>query len=142
MGQPTIQPTPPTTSFAHKTVLITGANTGIGYETARQCLILNAERVIIAVRSISKGQEAISALRADPAVKNANPNARLDIFELDLDDYESGLRFAQKVAVEVDVLDVLICNAGVNMLNYTKSKSGHERVMQGRSLRPTSLNPS
>jgi len=107
----------------------------MGFEAARQFLTLKASRVIVAVRSKAKGQEAVSALRANAEVKKANPDAIIEAFELDLDDYESGLRFAQKVKAEVKELDILLCNGGVNIMNYQKSKSGHERVMQGTKPR-------
>lgn len=131
MGQPTIPPPPANISVASKTIIITGGNSGLGFEAARQFLVLGAHRVILAVRSPSRGQEAVVALRADAEVQQANPDAIVEVFELDLDDYESGLRFAQKVKSEVKELDVLLNNAGVFLMQFQKSKSGHERVMQG-----------
>src|SRR2546423_887353 len=101
VGQAWIPLTPAGTTLAGQTVIITGGNAGLGFETARQFLTLQASRVIITVRSESKGQEAISALCADPAVKAANPSAKVEAFLLDLEDYQSGLRFAQKVKREV-----------------------------------------
>ena len=112
MGQPQIPPTPPGTSLAGKTIIITGGNAGMGFEAARQFLTLKASTVIIAVRSKTKGEEAVSALRADLEVKKINPDATIRVFELDLDDYESGLAFARKVKAEVKELDVLLCNGG------------------------------
>lgn len=134
MGQPPIPPTPAGTDLSGKTVIVTGGNAGMGYEAARQFLTLRASRVIIAVRSRAKGQEAVSAVRADPEVKAANPEAVVEVFELDLDDHQSGLRFAQKVKQELKELDILLCNGGVNIMKYQKSASGHERVMQGLYL--------
>lgn len=126
-----IPPTSEGTSLAGKTVVVTGGNSGLGLEFARQALILNASRVIITTRSEAKGNAAVTALRADLMVKSTNPTARLEFFDLDLDDYESGLRFTQKVKEEVPELDVLLCNGGMNQFRYETSKSGHERVMQG-----------
>lgn len=134
MGQPQIPPTPPGTSLAGKTIIITGGNTGMGFEAARQFLILKASTVIITVRSKTKGQEAIAALKANLEMKKVNPDATIQAFELDLDNYESGLAFAKRVKAEVKELDILLCNGGVNIMNYQKSKSGHERVMQGTNL--------
>lgn len=135
MGQPTIPPTPAGTDLTGKTIIITGGNAGMGYEAARQFLILHASRVILAVRSPSRGQEAVSSLKNDVSVKKANPDAVIDVFQLDLDDYQSGLDFANKVKQEVKELDILLNNGGVNVMKYQQSKSGHERVMQGKSLR-------
>ncbi|KAE9371717.1 putative carbonyl reductase [Stipitochalara longipes BDJ] len=130
IGQPRIPPTPAGTSMAGQTAIITGGNAGLGFETARQYLTLKASRVIITVRSESKGQEAISALRADPAVKASNPSAKIEAFILDLEDYQSALRFVQKVKKEVPELHILLCNAGMNIIKYEASKSGHEMVIQ------------
>lgn len=51
-------PAPITTSFADKTVIVTGANAGVGYETALKYVELGASTVILAVRSINKGKRA------------------------------------------------------------------------------------
>lgn len=125
MGQSTIPPTPEGIDLTGKTIIITGGNAGLGYEAARQFLALNASRVILAVRSRTKGLEAASAL------KDTYPAATVEVFDLDLDDYQSGLQFAQKVKTEVKELDILLNNGGVNIMSYQKSKSRHERVMQG-----------
>lgn len=124
--------------LAGKTVIVTGGNSGLGWEFARQALVLNASRVIITTRTEAKGRAAIAALRNDPEVKSTNSTAKLEFFDLDLDDYDSGQQFVQKVKDEVPELDILLCNGGVNFFKYQTSKSGHERIMQGTSL----LNPS
>ncbi|UKZ59503.1 uncharacterized protein TrAtP1_000805 [Trichoderma atroviride] len=130
MGQPRIPPTPVETNLSGKTIIITGGNSGLGYEAARQYLTLGANRLILACRSTPKGEEAAASLRADPAVKKANPGASIEVFELDLDDYQSGLRFSKKVKDEVKELDILLNNGGHMALGYEKSKSDHERQMQ------------
>lgn len=131
MGQPPIPPTPPGTDLTGKTAIVTGGNAGLGLEAARQYLTLKASRVIIAVRSLAKGNEAIAELKADPTVKKLNPNAVIEAFPLDLDDYQSGVAFVRKVKSEVPELDILLNNGGTNILKYYKSASGHERVIQG-----------
>ncbi|KAL7924019.1 hypothetical protein ACQKWADRAFT_319885 [Trichoderma austrokoningii] len=130
MGQPHIPPTPTETSLSGKTIIITGGNSGLGYEAARQYLTLGAKRLILACRSVSKGEEAAASLRADPTVKKSNPGASIDVFELDLNDYQSGLRFSNKVKDEVKELDILLNNGGQIATNYEKSKNGHEQHMQ------------
>jgi NAD(P)-dependent dehydrogenase (short-subunit alcohol dehydrogenase family) len=52
------------TSFEGKTVIVTGANTGLGLETARHFTRLGAEKVIIACRTISKGEAAKKSIEA------------------------------------------------------------------------------
>lgn len=131
MAKPHFMPIPPGTSLAGQTILITGGNSGLGLEFARQSLTLKASRVIITVRSQAKGDAALAALRADPEVQATNPDASLEYFYLDLDSYESGLDLVSRVYTEVPELDTLLCNGGTNIFNYEMSKSGHERLMQG-----------
>jgi NAD(P)-dependent dehydrogenase (short-subunit alcohol dehydrogenase family) len=131
MGQPEIPPTPDGTNLTGKTIIVIGANTGLGFEAARQFLSLGASRLILACRSISKGEDAATVLRADPLIKSVNADAVIQVFELDLDDYQSGIRFTQKVKAEVNELDILLNNGGIATISYEKSKSGHERSMQG-----------
>ncbi|PWY82110.1 putative short-chain dehydrogenase [Aspergillus heteromorphus CBS 117.55] len=130
MPQSSIIPTPAGTSLKGKTCLITGANTGIGLEIARQLLALNASRVIITSRDVSKGQAAVAALRKDSEVTSKNPTAIVETFHLDLDDYRSVMKFCEQVKGEVRELDILICNGGTNIMDFQRSKTGHERVMQ------------
>lgn len=128
---PPIPPTPPSTTLSGKTILITGGNIGLGFESARQFLALKASRLIITVRSKAKGDDAIARLKADEAVRTANPHALIEAFELDLDDYQSGVRFVRRVRREVAELDVLLCNAGMNNAGFERCVGGHERLMQG-----------
>jgi len=131
MGQAPIPPTPSGTKLAGKTVIVTGGNAGLGLEAARQFLVLGVSRLILGCRSVSRGEEAASALRGSPEVAKANPDAVIQVFELDLDDYNSGLQFAARVKREVKELDVLLNNGGIAVMSYQKSKNGHERTMQG-----------
>lgn len=127
-----IPPTPPGTTLQGRTVLITGGNTGIGLEGARQFLALKASRVIITTRDKTKGENAVAELRREFA-SSSSGNPTIEFFDLDLDDYQSALRFCDKVKKDVPYLDVLVCNGGVSLMEHQKSKSGHERVMQGLS---------
>ncbi|KAM9707298.1 retinol dehydrogenase 12 isoform 2-T2 [Menidia menidia] len=102
-----------------KTVLITGANTGIGKETALD-LALRGARVIMACRDVDKGEEAAASIRA------AHPGARVEVRELDLADTCSIRAFAQRFLREVNQLHILINNAGVMMCPYMKTIDGFE----------------
>ncbi|XP_040916544.1 retinol dehydrogenase 12 [Toxotes jaculatrix] len=102
-----------------KTVVITGANTGIGKETARD-LAMRGARVIMACRDVEKAEEAAASIRA------AYPKAQVEVRELDLADTCSIRAFAQKFLREVNQLHILINNAGVMMCPYTKTVDGFE----------------
>ena len=128
--QPPIAPTPADTDLTGRTIIVTGGNAGLGLEAARQYITLKALRVILACRSISKGQDAAKYLSNHPTVQSSNPNVEIRVMALDLDDETSVIDFANKVKSELNALDVLLLNAGFNIINYQVSKSGHERVMQ------------
>ncbi|KAL6891180.1 NAD(P)-binding protein [Trichoderma longibrachiatum] len=130
LAQPPIPPTPGDANVSGKTIIVTGGNAGLGFDAARQFLTLGASRIILACRSMQKGRDAASALCAHPTVKTTNPDAIIDAFELDLDDYHSGLCFSNRVKAEVTELDILLNNGGQVVMDYEKSKSGHERSMQ------------
>lgn len=133
--QPTIPSTPEGTTLKGRTIIITGGNRGLGREAARQCILLHASRVIITTRSSAISEAAIAALNADPEVQAIKSNTVLEAFELDLNDYQSGLVFSQRVKREVKELDILLCNAGANISKWGLSKSGHEQLMQGTNPR-------
>ena len=129
--QPAVPPLPRGASLAGKTVIITGGSSGMGFEAARQFLIIGAARVIITCRSLSRGKEAITALRADAQVALINPRATIEAFELELSDYQSGYRFVKTVRAKVAELDILLNNGGQSRVSYKKAVSGHEENMQG-----------
>lgn len=122
---------PKDTNLEGRTVLVTGGTNGIGFEAARQFLTFKVPRIIITARNASKGAESVRALRADPEVVKSNPNAIIDVFDLDLDDYKSVIKFCDQVKRDAPNLDVLVCNAGTTQMTFKVAVTGHERVMQG-----------
>ncbi|KAJ5723422.1 hypothetical protein N7488_001457 [Penicillium malachiteum] len=117
-------------TLAGKTIIITGGNKGLGFEVARQAILLAALRVIITTRSEVRGQNAIAALRENAEIQRVNPKCQIEFFDLDLEDYQSGLRFCQQVKEQVPELDLLICNGGITLYDYKDTKGGHESNMQ------------
>ena len=100
-------PPTPTTSFSHKTIIITGANVGLGKEAAKHFVRLGAEKVICAVRSLPKGKAAKTEIEAQ-----TQRTGVVDIYELDLASYASIQNFGAKVA-QLPRVDVVVLNAGV-----------------------------
>lgn len=125
---------PETTNLTGKTAIVTGSNTGLGYHASRQLLGLGLSRLIMAVRSVDKGEAAAAALRKD------FPRAAVDVWELDMSSYESIQRFARRaggpeLSAAADGspggLDVAVLNAGiVNATFRTNPSTGHEEVVQ------------
>lgn len=98
----------PTHDFTGKTVLVTGSNVGLGKEAARHFVRLNAGTVILAVRSLDKGEAAKTDIEATTGRKEV-----IKVMHLDLSSYASTLSFADKLSQEVERLDVAVLNAGV-----------------------------
>src|SRR4029453_5036404 len=88
-----------------KTVVITGANSGIGYEAARQ-LAAKGAHVVLAGRDQAKGR------RPPPANHAPQPPASVALMELDLADLGSIRRFAEAARAACPALHVLCNNAG------------------------------
>ena len=104
-----------------KTVIITGANTGIGLETAVDLAKRNAAKIILACRSVERGEKAAVEVR-----KRSN-NDNVVFCQLDLASLESVRKFAGKILEEEPRIDILINNAGVMALpQRTLTKDGFE----------------
>ena len=100
------------------TYIVTGANTGLGFEAAKHLVALGSAKVIIAVRNTSLGEEAKAEIEKATGVSNV-----VEVWELDLASYASVKAFAQKTS-QLDRIDALIENAGVAMAERDKAE-GH-----------------
>ena len=103
-----------------KVIIVTGANSGIGYEAAKEFARKGA-RTILACRSVDKAQRALNQIRADI------PNAAVEIMQLDLASQKSIHIFAEAFKSKYDRLDILVNNAGVMMVPYGRTEDGFER---------------
>lgn len=103
-----------------KVMIVTGANSGIGFEAAKE-FARNGAQTILACRSIKKAQKALDKILAE------TPNAPAEIMELDLASLESIHQFAETFQAKYDRLDVLLNNAGIMMVSYGKTEDGFER---------------
>ncbi len=111
-----------------KTVLITGANVGIGFAAAKFIGALRDWHVLLACRNMSKASAAIAS------IQKAHPSARVDFVPLDLFSLGSVRRAAEMLeALQIPQLDGLILNAGgINMKAKVPefTEDGFERTFQ------------
>ncbi|KAL4176804.1 hypothetical protein KRP22_001745 [Phytophthora ramorum] len=107
-----------------KVAIVTGANSGIGYETALE-LARKGANVVLACRNESRGREAETKLREALA---STPEAGVVEFKmLDVSDLGSVNKFVGEFKATHDRLDLLINNAGVMAVPYSKTVDGYER---------------
>ncbi|KAK6490003.1 retinol dehydrogenase 14a [Huso huso] len=104
-----------------KTVIVTGANSGIGKATVAELLKLQA-RVIMACRDQQRAEEAARELRQEAGSDRGEVVIKL----LDLASLKSVNSFCEEIIKEEPRLDVLINNAGVYQCPYTKTEDGFE----------------
>lgn len=104
--------------------LVTGANSGLGLESARALLVKGAT-VMLACRSLAKAEQARQELLTG-STATAVCADRLDVLELDLADLQSVARAADQVAARHSRLDGLLNNAGVMAPPRTLTRQGFE----------------
>ncbi|MGW0815856.1 SDR family NAD(P)-dependent oxidoreductase [Streptomyces viridiviolaceus] len=104
---------------AGRTAIVTGANTGLGYEAAT-ALAAKGAHVVLAVRNFQKGKAAAGL------IARAHPGASVAIQELDLASLDSIRAAADELKSKHDTIDLLINNAGVMTRSKSTTKDGFE----------------
>jgi len=99
--------------------IVTGANSGIGYETTL-ALAQKGATAVMACRNLEKANPAAGQIRA------TNPSGTVEVMQLDLGDLESVKAFAAAFQEKYNRLDLLINNAGIMMPPYGKTAQGFE----------------
>ncbi|XP_046413561.1 WW domain-containing oxidoreductase isoform X3 [Neodiprion pinetum] len=110
-----------------KIAIITGANCGIGFETARS-LALHGCKVILACRNLDRGQEAVNKIIKE------KENVECELLHLDLNNLENVTEAASKLKLEYTKLDILILNAGVFGIPHLITVNGYESTFQTNHL--------
>ncbi|KAK3585555.1 hypothetical protein CHS0354_022965 [Potamilus streckersoni] len=120
-----------------KVVIVTGSNTGIGYETAKWIAMMGA-CVIMACRSKEKAQQAIQRMQEEfrmeksmntPGITDAD-SLNLEFMSLDLMSFKSTMAFTEAFKRSGRPLHILVCNAGLGLSPYELSEDGFERMFQ------------
>ncbi len=106
--------------LSKKIVIVTGANSGIGFETAKE-LARKSAHVMLACRTVAKGQEAANRIRTEI------PSAQLTPMALELNSLASVRAFAEAFHARFEQLHLLINNAGIMMTPYGKTEDGFEQ---------------
>lgn len=103
-----------------KVMIVTGANIGLGFETAKEFARKGAQTVM-ACRNMDKAQTARESILSEI------PQAQAEIMQLDLSSLASVHQFADAFKAKYERLDVLANNAGIMMTPYGSTKDGFEQ---------------
>lgn len=120
-------------SLSGKTYVVTGGNSGLGFEAAK-ILATKGARVVVTTRSEAKALDAVGALRA------AVPKADVDFVLLDLTDPESIEKAADAILEKCPRLDACINNAGVMQTPELRTSEGFELQLATNHLGHFRLN--
>lgn len=105
-----------------KTIVITGGNSGIGFSVAKH-LIHYDYRIIVAVRNRSRGEKAKEELLRE------NPDARIEVWDLELSNFESMRAFVKRIQKEHLDIDCFYSNAGVYRIPFALGELGIEMTL-------------
>ncbi|KAJ3574678.1 hypothetical protein NP233_g1598 [Leucocoprinus birnbaumii] len=111
-----------------KTVLVVGANTGLGFEATKHFAVMGPERLILACRNQEKGEAAIQRLEEATGYKKA------ELWLVDLAEFSSTRAFVDRALKDLERLDVLLLNAAMASPNYSQTKDGWESALQVNDL--------
>ncbi|VDB88772.1 unnamed protein product [Peniophora sp. CBMAI 1063] len=111
-----------------KTIMLVGANAGIGLEASKHFARMKPARLILACRNEQKGKAAIKAIQEATGYANA------ELVQVDLDKFASIDALAARFEKEQLALDILVYNAGVLMTKHELSSDGWEPTLQVNAL--------
>jgi retinol dehydrogenase-12 len=134
----------PDVDLSGKTIVITGANTGLGLDAAKhlyespkflapvteltyefQSARMNVSRLVFACRNLEKGEAAKAAVMSE---LDDPDRLQIDVWQVDLDQFDSVRAFCRRVNHELDRIDGFIANAGVELMEFDQSE-GLERTL-------------
>lgn len=117
-------PVPTATSdISVQTMIVTGANTGLGFEASLHLARLGVGKLIMAVRTIAKGEDA----RKKILESTGRPADSVEVWPIDMDSYDSVKAFAAR-ASKLPRLDGVLANAGISTSKFTLSEKNEKSL--------------
>ncbi|KAJ6561503.1 short-chain dehydrogenase [Mycena vulgaris] len=109
-----------------QTVIVTGANRGLGLEAARHFSRMNVGRLIVACRDLAAGKLITQEVLDAPGCNCKS----IDCWPLDLTSFASVSAFATRFIEGKNSVNILVCNAGVMNFGYSRTSNGWETILQ------------
>lgn len=128
-------PADPSHDFTGQTVIVTGADTGLGYQAALKFASLHAKKIILGVRDVGKGETAKTQI-VEALSSNSDTN-QIEVWPLDMLSYPSIKTFAVKASKSLERLDIVVLNAGIMPgpdSTFKGSEYGCEETLQVNTL--------
>ena len=135
-------PQPVTEPFTGKTILLTGANTGLGFEAAKKIAALNPDKLIITARNAAKAEQTKKAIEASlrgAATSKSATLVNIQTMILDMGDFKTVRAFVQELESKVSHLDAAILNAGLSSGQYILTQDGWETALHVNAISTTLL---
>ncbi|KAI1760231.1 NAD(P)-binding protein [Hypoxylon sp. FL1150] len=118
------RPLPDDIRLEGQTAIVTGSNVGLGFEAAKELASHGLSRLILAVRDPAKGEAA----KAE--IARAAPGCDIQVWSLDQESWDNMVAFSERVRKELDRVDIVLLNAGLKRLEFSRSPTGHEAHVQ------------
>jgi retinol dehydrogenase 12 len=125
-GQLLQTPSLPTTDLTGQTIIVTGANTGLGLECAKHLVRLNVSTLILACRSVDKGEAAKQLLLSNSRSQTAK--ATVEVWPIDMSSYASVLSFGDRCQNSLHRLDAVVENAGISQPTYILAEDNESTI--------------
>ncbi|ERF69017.1 hypothetical protein EPUS_06704 [Endocarpon pusillum Z07020] len=126
-GQLLQTPPLPTTDLTGQTIIVTGANTGLGLECAKHMVRVNISTLILACRSIDKGEAARELLLSSKRTTE-KATTKIEVWPLDMSRYASVLEFADRCERSLTRLDAVIEIAGISQPTYQVAEDNESTI--------------
>ncbi|KAK0474335.1 hypothetical protein EDD18DRAFT_257443 [Armillaria luteobubalina] len=118
-----------TADLSGKTLVLIGANAGLGFEAAKHFAKMNPARLVLTARDEKKGKEALTRIQQETGYTKA------ELWIIDLANFSSVITFADRAERELERLDILVENAGMATWEYEQVE-GWERTLHTNNLGP------
>ncbi|PBK94509.1 NAD(P)-binding protein [Armillaria gallica] len=118
-----------TADLSGKTLVLIGANTGLGFEAAKHFARMNPARLVLTARDEAMGKQALAQIQSDTSYSKA------ELWVIDLAKFSSVIAFADKAERELERLDILVESAGMITWKYEQVE-GWEKTLHTNNLGP------
>jgi retinol dehydrogenase-12 len=118
-----VTPQVPDVRLDGHTIVVTGANVGLGFEATKHFVRMGASKVILACRDVNKGKSAQQSIERSINVAKGT----LEVWQLDYSSYDSVKAFAERVN-GLSRLDAVVQNAGINTRKWKMVEDNESHI--------------